>query len=361
MKALCITLFILVNAGVACWLLARFWLEAPDDQQRYLHIRGSVFFSTLPESEAHREAVEQIRTHHNVPPLPGRDGLEWIRQSLDDRGRLATVESRIRSIELHGLTAEWLTPPDVIPGRRLLYLHGGGYTAGSAVSHRSIADRLAVMLRAEVLVPDYRLLPEHPRMAGIEDARTAYRWLLERAPDSNQPPSNFLMAGDSAGGNLALVTAAWARDSGLAAADALILFSPQTDATFSAPSHRANLESDVMQGPGLRQAMDAPRPIFLWISFFMNRIPPRSPLVSPLFGDLSGLPPTLIQVSGCEVFLDDAVRYVNKANEQGSSAELQIWRHTLHAWQVLDSPESREALERAVAFVDAVVREEGSE
>ncbi len=276
-----------------------------------------------------------------------------IRKDLDARGATIAVSSTVRSVQFDGITGEWLTPPDVIPGRRLVYFHGGGYTAGSAVSHRSVADRLAVALRTEVLVPNYRLMPEHSRMAGIEDARTAYQWIQKKGANSAHTATRFLIAGDSAGGNLALVTAAWARDSGLKVADALILFSPQTDATFSALSHRANLETDVMQGPVLRQAMQAPRPMFLWVSFLMNCMSPRSPLVSPLFGDLSRLPPTLIQVSKTEVFLDDAVRYVNKANALGSSATLQIWPHTLHAWQVFELSESTEALDKVIAFVDA--------
>jgi acetyl esterase/lipase len=130
-----------------------------------------------------------------------------------------------------------------------------------------------------------------------------------------------------------------------------VLFSPQTDATFTSPSHRTNLATDIVQRGSLTPVARSPRPIALWMSVLMHRMNPRDPVVSPLFGDLSSLPPTLIQASLSEMFLDDAVRYANKANAQGSRVVLQTWPYTMHGWHAMDVPESAAAFDRVRAFL----------
>ena len=178
---------------------------------------------------------------------------------------------------------------------------------------------------------NYRLMPENSRLAGIEDCRSAYRWLLSNGPDGLSDAETLIVAGDSSGGNLALSTIAWVRDQGLRAADAVIVFSPQTDATLASPSLKKNIHSDIMQGESFGPIVEAPRVFSLWLTFLMHRIRPNDPIVSPLLGNLANLPPTLIQVSQVEMFFDDAVRDANKSNAQGSQAILQAWPYVYDA------------------------------
>jgi acetyl esterase/lipase len=164
------------------------------------------------------------------------------------------------------------------------------------------------------------------------------------------------MGGDSAGGNLSLVLSAWARDENLRLPDAVIALSPLTDSTYTSPSIRSNLESDAMLGPLFGVLNRIPRAVLAWMFVVMNRIKPSSPLVSPVFGKLSNLPPTLLQVSEAEMLLDDARRYVNKACAAGSPVRLQSWPGLLHVWQIFypDVPEAREAWDRIGEFLDRV-------
>jgi acetyl esterase/lipase len=304
------------------------------------------------ESSEHRGIAQQIAGAPSGPASGGRAAfLQRIRADMDAAGARARIASTVTPVDAAGVRGEWVTAPNAVPGRRVLYIHGGGYMMGSPRSHRLVTSRMSEASRAAVLAIDYRLLPEHSRMAGIDDCRAAYQWLLANGPGGASPPDALILAGDSSGGNLVLSTIAWARDEGLRLADALVLFSPQTDATFASPSHRSNLATDIVQRGGLAPVVKAPKPMALWMSFLMHRINPRDPLVSPLFGDLAGLPPTLIQVSRSEMFLDDAVRYANKATAQGSGVLLQTWPHTMHGWHAMEVPEADAAFDEVRAFL----------
>ena len=222
---------------------------------------------------------------------------------------------------------------------------------GSPKSHRLITSRLSEISNAAVLAIDYRLMPENSRMAGIEDCQTTYNWILENGPDGLSKADNLIVAGDSSGGNLALATVAWARDFGLRPADAVIALSPQTDLTLASPSLVKNTETDIMQGASFGPIVKAPKVFSLGFSFLMHKVNPSNPIVSPLLGDLSNLPPTLIQVSEAEMFLDDAIRYVNKANAHGSNAILQTWPFVMHVWHAFEIPEANEAFAKIENFL----------
>lgn len=222
---------------------------------------------------------------------------------------------------------------------------------GSAKSHRPVTDRLAKVTGFAVLAIDYRLLPEHARMDGLNDVRAAYQWILNNGPDGQARIDALVLAGDSSGGNMVLSSAAWARDADMRAADAVIAMSPQTDLTLSSPSLIKNIETDLMQGVSFGPVVKAPKVLKLLFSFMMHRINPSDPIVSPVLGDLSGLPPTLVQVSDAEMFYDDGARYVNKANAQGSFAQLQVWPGVMHVWQAFDVPEAEEAFAEMGKFV----------
>jgi len=304
------------------------------------------------ESPEHAAAAKLIATEMNEAPKLGRaEMLQLMRQQLDSRGESIEIGAEIRPVNVAGISAEWVVAPNANPERRLLYFHGGGYVMGSPKSHRLITSRLSAVSGAVVLAIDYRLQPENSRMAGIEDCRTAYRWIVENGPETESSVHTLFVAGDSSGGNLALATIAWARDNRLRAADAVVVFSPQTDATLASPSLVENIGSDVMQGSSFGPVVKAPKVLSLAVSFLMNRINPSNPIVSPLLGDLSNLPPTLVQASETEMFLDDAVRYVNKATAQGSPAQLQTWPFVMHAWHAFQVPEAEEAFQQAGAFL----------
>ncbi|MGO4840033.1 alpha/beta hydrolase, partial [Rhizobiaceae sp. 2RAB30] len=149
-----------------------------------------------------------------------------MRAQFDARGAAEEIVSAITPVETNGVSGEWVIAPNANPERRLLYIHGGGYVMGSPTSHRPIASRLSEVAGAAVFSVKYRLMPENSRLASVEDCRRAYRWLLENGPDGQSIPQTLIVAGDSAGGNLALATVAWARDVQLRAASVVVVFSP---------------------------------------------------------------------------------------------------------------------------------------
>ncbi len=221
--------------------------------------------------------------------------------------------------------------------------------------HRTLTSRFSAMTAGAVLAVDYRLMPEHRRMAGIEDCRSAYRWMLDHGPDGPGPARAVFVAGDSAGGNLTLSLIAWVRDQGLRAPDAAVALSPATDSTLASPSLKAHVRSDAMLGPLFGPLTKVPRALLLWLGWIQNRINPRSPLISPVYGDLSNLPPVLVHASEVEMLLDDSLRYVGRAQAAGSPVRLQTWDHMVHVWHIFNPelPEAREALEEIGKFLAA--------
>ena len=208
-----------------------------------------------------------------------------------------------------------------------------------------------------VLAIDYRLMTEHPRRAGIEDCRAAYRWLLDHGPAGAGAARTVFVAGDSAGGNLTLSLIAWVRDTCLRAPNAAVALSPATDATLASPSLRKHRESDPMLGPLFGKLAGVPQVLLLWLGWLLVRINPRDPSISPLRGDLSRLPPVLVQVSEVEMLRDDGRRYVNRARAAGSPVRLQSWAHMVHVWQIFNPelPEARQALAEIGVFLAAAV------
>ncbi|MCC6134587.1 MAG: alpha/beta hydrolase [Gammaproteobacteria bacterium] len=260
---------------------------------------------------------------------------------------------RVLAVDAGGVPGEWVLAPSADPNRRLLYLHGGSFLSGCPQGHRVITTELARVTGAAVLALDYRLMPEHLRRDLIADAQAGYRWIVDHGPVGPAPVRELFIAGDSAGGNLALMLIAWARDAGLPAATGVIALSPGLDMTLSSPTVKGNLKTDLMLGPSLGGFLKVPASIRLLLTWAMTRMTPPNPLVSPIFGDLSGLPPVLIQASEAEMLLGDARRYVNKAYAAGSPAELETWPELLHVWHLFGPilPEAEEAFERIGQFV----------
>jgi monoterpene epsilon-lactone hydrolase len=288
----------------------------------------------------------------SIKGTPHSQKIAVLRNYMDNAFPLSDAAIRITPVNAGGVPAEWVLAPGVDGSRRLFYIHGGAFTMGSPKSHRRLTAKFSEVAQAAVLVIDYRLMPEHPRKAGIEDCRTAYRWLLDNGPDGPAPAEVIFVAGDSAGGNLALSLIAWVRDQGLRAPNAVVALSPATDSSLDSPSLKSNMDTDPMLGPLFRSLAKVPRRVLLWGGWAQNRMRPSHPAISPVFGDLSRLPPVLVHASEAEMLFDDSRRYVNKAVAQGSPVTLQTWSHMVHVWHFFYPTlnEGREAFEEIRKF-----------
>ena len=262
---------------------------------------------------------------------------------------------RIEEVELCGVQAEWVLGPKSDPNRRMLYLHGGSWIAGSRLSHRRLAAVLARRTGLSVLVPEYRLMPENKRRDGIEDCQNAYRWMLDHGPGVAGKAADVFVAGDSAGGNLALMLTAWIRDNALRQVDGAVALSPATDGTIRGRSLRTNLYTDVMLGPAFEPLVCLPSGVRWLATFVTARTNPRNPIISPLYGNLADLPPTLVHVSESEMLLDDARNYVRRAQDQESPVVLQTWPGMVHVWHMFTGilPQADEALGEIEEFIES--------
>ena len=239
-----------------------------------------------------------------------------------------------------GVPSEWVSAPGAEPGRVVMYLHGGGYTLCSINTHREMIARIARASAARALAVEYRLAPEHPFPAAIEDATAAYRWLIAQGTD----PACLVIAGDSAGGGLTVATLLALRDAGDPLPAAAVCISPWTDMEGSGDSMRTKADEDPMVQPELLPPMAAA---------YLGGAEPRNPLASPIYADLRGLPPLLIQVGRAEVLLDDSTRLAERATGAGVEAELEVWDGMFHVWHTfaIILPEAQQAIDRIGEFV----------
>ena len=249
------------------------------------------------------------------------------------------------AITAKGVPAEWIHPQEVQPGRFILFLHGGSFNSGSIVSHRTLAGNVAIACQARALLIDYRLAPEHPYPAGIDDTQSAYEWLLAQGI----PPGQIIVAGDSAGGTLTLNLLTRLRDNHQPLPAAAICLSPAPDLTFSGASWTFNASKDLMLDE--RKERKA-------VEIYLKGVEeePRSPSVSPSFADLRGLPPMLIQVGSHEVLLSDVELLAEKARADGVAVTLEVWPGMQHEWQFTAKflPEGKRAIAQIGAFADAL-------
>jgi epsilon-lactone hydrolase len=247
----------------------------------------------------------------------------------------------VRTVHAGEIHAEWIEPVGTEPQKIILYLHGGGYCICSLDTHRGLAARLALASLARVLTIDYRLAPENPFPAALDDALAAYRWLLAQ----DIPANEIAVGGDSAGGGLTLATAVSLRESGQALPSALFLLSPWTDLTFSGDSHHNRRKVDpIFGGEGDRLGF---APAYLGLH------DPADPLISPLFADLHGLPPTLTHVGSDEILLDDSTRLNEKLMAAGVESQLNIWDGMWHVFQIFAPyvPEAQLSIDKFGEFI----------
>jgi acetyl esterase/lipase len=258
----------------------------------------------------------------------------WCARFPDDR------EASISRLSAGGVPAERIEVPGTASGRVVLYFHGGGYSLGSARSHRSLGKRIAVAARAAVVLPDYRLAPEHVFPAAVEDAVAAYRWLLA----AGVAPSQIAVAGDSAGAGLTVALLVSLRDAGVPLPACGVLLSPFADLECRGETYATLAEVDPIvsreMGIGMGRA-------------YVGDREPSDPLASPVRAALDGLPPLLIQVGSREVVLDDARALERHAREAGVFAKLDVWPGMVHAWHLFasDLEEARRAIEDLGSFI----------
>jgi acetyl esterase/lipase len=241
--------------------------------------------------------------------------------------------------------AEWLRTAEAPRDRAVLYLHGGGYVVGSCRTGRPLAGAIASAAGSAVLVLEYRLAPEHPFPAGLEDAVAAFRWMV----DGGIRPERIAIAGDSAGGGLAVATAIALRDRGGPLPGAILCFSPWTDLAVCGDSCATRARVDpIVTREGLLAFAQA----------YLGGEDARNPLVSPLYADLRGLPPLLIQVGDAEILLSDSAGLADAARAAGVEVTLDTWNGMWHVWQAMAGlvPEGKRAVEGACAFFEECLR-----
>lgn len=274
------------------------------------------------------------------------------RAAIEDYFTAATLPGvRVLPITVGAVGAEWLIERDADSSRRLLFLHGGGYVCGGITAYRNFAMWIAQATRCAVLLLDYRLAPEHPFPAALEDAVEAFRWMSEHGPEGRSAARRMFLLGDSAGGGLALATLLALRDRKAGAhdcgADAAVTFSAWTDLTNSGASIVGNEDSRL---GAVKAVPDC------FAGLYLNGEDPKHPLASPLFADLHGLPPIFMQVSAAEMFLDDTVRVAEKIQVAGGDVRLDIWPDLVHVWQgyAPQLPEAVAALRRVGDFIGTI-------
>ena len=237
------------------------------------------------------------------------------------------------TIDAGGVQAERIIPYAAPYDRYVLYLHGGGFIAGSPTVYRHLAWRIALAVGAQILSPDYRLAPEHPFPAALDDAVAAYEWLLAERVE----PYQIGLVGDSAGGGLAFSLLLKLRDAGRPLPGAVVALSPWTDLALTGASLRRHAKADPML-----DVAELPRVA----RCYLDGVDPRHPWASPIYGDLKGLPPALIQVGSDEILYDDAARLAARLAQAGGVARLEIWPRMPHAWHLFAPmlPEARRAI-----------------
>jgi acetyl esterase/lipase len=251
------------------------------------------------------------------------DDIGQRRRDIDARGLAygLPADVKVESVAANGVRSEWTSTPDADRSRAVLYLHGGGYVIGSLDSHRHFAAEVGRAAGSRTLAIDYRLAPEHPFPAAVDDALAAYRFLLS----GGIQPVGITIAGDSAGGGLVVAAMLAIRDAGLPQPACGWSISPWVDMEAIGGS----MESKAATDPTVQKAG-----ILDMAKLYLNGASPRSPLAAPIYADLRGLAPLLIHVGAAETLLDDAVRLAQVAGAADVAVDLQIWPEMIHVWHI---------------------------
>lgn len=268
--------------------------------------------------------------------------VKKFRDEIDkvcDKHNVLPEDIRVEGFKIGDMNAEWIVPEGAAQNKIVMYIHGGGFISGTCHTHRMHAAKFSKVFGTKMLLFDYRLAPEHPFPAAVEDCVSAYNWLTGEGYE----PSNIIVMGESAGGTLTLSTLIALKDKGIELPKAAVSISPITDLTCQADSFRTNAKRDV-----------APMGSWtVWTGFYIADNDPHDPWLSPLMADLTGLPPIMIHVGTYEIHLDDARNFAIKAENSGVSVTLKIWEGMIHAFPLLSPlfPEAKRAVDEIGDYV----------
>ena len=275
----------------------------------------------------------------------GNPTLEEMRAGMEASSFPVTDAATVTPVDANGVPGEWVTVPESNAGRRLLYVHGGGYVIGSPVTHRRLCEDIARAAGCAVLNLDYRLAPEHPFPAAVDDAIAALQFVQANGPDGEGAADSVFVGGDSAGGGLTLATLLAARERGVDQPNAAIGISAWTDLAITGESLETRAKADpLITDKGMINGM---------AEQYLGGADAETPLASPLYADFAGLPPLLLQVGDAEVLLSDTTRVTEKARADGVDVCEEVWDEMFHVWHQFAPmlPEGQAAIDRIGEFI----------
>ena len=287
-------------------------------------------------SEQNQKVIELIKSR----PMNPNASIEARRAGMEKISERVASDISCTPVDVGGIRGEWVSAPGADPNRAILYLHGGGYVTGSIVTHRAMVARMSRASGARVLIIDYRLAPEHPFPAAVQDATAAYKWMLAQG----LKPAHIAIAGDSAGGGLTIAALLALRDAHQPMPACAVAISPWTDLEGTGASVKTRAAKDPMvSGGNLTDSAKA----------YYAHHDPKHPLISQIHADFHGLPPLLIQVGDAEILLDDSTRVAERAKAHGVKVDLEVWDEMVHVWHVFAKilPEGQQAIDKMGGYV----------
>jgi len=275
----------------------------------------------------------------------GATDIQGMRAGMEETAFPATEAATVTPVDANGVPGEWVTVAESDPNRRLLYVHGGGYVIGSPVTHRRLCEGIAKAGGCAVLNLDYRLAPESPFPAAVDDAIEGLKFMQENGPNGAAAAESVFVAGDSAGGGLTLATLLAARERGVEQPNAAIGISAWTDLAITGETIQTRAEADPL-------ITDASM-IHGMATAYLGSTDATDPLASPLYADYAGLPPLLLQVGDAEVLLSDTTRVAEKARAAGVDVVEEVWDEMFHVWHAFAPmlPEGQAAIDRIGEFI----------
>ena len=294
-------------------------------------------------SEEYAQIVAAMREMSEAMPA-AEMSVEEQREAFEQGAFQLDDDVTATTVDVDGVPGEWSVTPESDPNRRVLYVHGGGYVMGSIATHRRLCADIARAGGCAVLSLDYRLAPEHPFPAAVEDALVGLEYVWANGPDGAGEADTVFAAGDSSGGGLTLATLLAARDRGLRQASGGIGLSPWTDLA-ATPEELASFGLDDPTTPDNRAAITASQD---WAAAYAGGADRKDTLLSPVFADYSGIPPLLLQVGSVEMICRDTTRVAERARAAGVDVTEEVWEDMFHMWQIFAPilPEGREAVKR---------------
>ncbi|MBY8983895.1 MAG: alpha/beta hydrolase [Candidatus Lokiarchaeota archaeon] len=297
------------------------------------------------------EGMERaIKMFFQQGEIAAKKRVEENRANMNQLAAMLQIpkDVKIEKVDINGVPAIWVSTPDVVEECVVLYLHGGGYVMGSINTHKEFGSRISRVSNSRVLLLDYHRAPENSYPAALDDAVAAYKWLID---SEGINPKNIIIGGESAGGGLTIATLLNLRDTGITLPTAAIILSPWADLLMTGETIRTKAKVDP-----LANASD----LFFYASLYVGEDDPKNPYISPLYADLKGLPPMLIQVGSAEVLLSDSIRIAEKAKTAGVDVLLDIWEDMIHMFQMfaLWAPEGQKATEKIGEFIQKHLKKE---